>query len=68
MANLTAEMCSVWNVSMKTYLVMISIMKLKDIGNCNIQNCFVHPNSFTVSTEILNIHLWSDDSLNETEN
>ena len=23
------------------------------MGNCNVQNCFIHPNSLTVSTEIL---------------
>ena len=33
-----------------------------------IQNCFVYPNGLTVSTEIWNLHLWSDDSSNETEN
>ena len=59
---------------MKTCLVMVTIIKLtqQDIGNCNIQNYFVHPNGLTdgltVSTEILNLHLRSDDSSNETEN
>ena len=32
----------------------------------NIQNWFGHQNGITVSTEILNVHLWSDDSSNET--
>ena len=36
--------------------------------NCNIQNRFVHPNTGTVWTEFWNLHLWSDDSSNETEN
>ena len=25
-----------------------------DVCNCNIQNCFVHPNGFTISTKIFN--------------
>ena len=50
---------------------MVTKVKLKQkdiIGNCNIQNCFVRPNGLTLSTETLNLHLWSDDSSNETEN
>ena len=48
MANFTAaaEKCSVWEILMKTCLVMVTMVttiKLtqKDIGNCNKQNCFV---------------------------
>ena len=37
-------------------------------GNCNVQICFVHQNGLTVSTKILNLHLWCDGSSNETEN
>ena len=37
-------------------------------GNCKSQNCFVHPHDLIVSTQILNLQLWSDDSSNETEN
>ena len=50
---------------------MVIIIKLtQDIGDCNepIQNCFVHPNGWTVTSEILNLHLVSDDSSNEIEN
>ena len=32
------------------------------------QNCFVHPNGLTISTEIINLHLWNDNSSNETGN
>ena len=50
--------------------VMVTIIKFTwpDIANCNIQNCFVHPNGLTVSTEISNLNLWSDNSSNEIEN
>ena len=37
-------------------------------GNYTTQNCFVHPNSLTSSTEVLNLQFWSDDSSNEREN
>ena len=37
-------------------------------GNCNIQNCLPHPNGSTILTEILNLHLWCDDPLNEIQN
>ena len=48
----------------------VTIIKIAQlgIGNCNLQNCFLHPNGLTVLTEILNLYLWSDDSSNETEN
>ena len=50
--------------------VMVTIIKLTQygMGTCNIQNCFVHPKDFTVSTEILNLRNWSDDTSNEIEN
>ena len=35
--------------------------------NCILQKCFLHQNGLTDSTKILNLHLWSDGSLNETE-
>ena len=68
--NFTAETCSVWKILMKICLVMVTIIKLtqQDISNCNIQNCFILSISLNVSTEIWNSHIWSDDSLNETEN
>ena len=31
------------------------------------QNCFVHPNGLTVSTTILNLQLWNDDTSKEAE-
>ena len=48
---------------------MITIIKLtqEDIGKCNIQSCFVHPNALTASTEILK-HFWNNDSSYELEN
>ena len=50
-------------------LVMVTIVKLthRDVGNYNIQNCFLWPNDLTISTEILNLYLWSDVSSYETE-
>ena len=41
----------------KMCLVMETTIKLTQIGNCNIQSCLVHPNGWTVSTEVLNLHL-----------
>ena len=32
------------------------------------QTYFVHPKDLTVLTEMLDLHLWSDDDSNETEN
>ena len=48
---------------------MVTIIKLTQVKiyNCNIQNFFQHPNGLTVLTEIYDLHLWSDDSSNETE-
>ena len=37
-------------------------------GNFGMQNGFINPNGLTISTEIGNLHLWCDDSSNETEN
>ena len=48
-------------------LKSVPLGRYKDKGNCNIQNCFVHQNGLTVSTKILNWHLWSDDSSNGTD-
>ena len=55
---------------MKMCLVMVTIIiSLHTYRQLqHIQNCFVHLNGMTVSTEILNLHLWSDDFSNETEN
>ena len=49
----TPENCSVWKIINKTCLVMVTITELtqQDIGNCNIQNCFEHPNGLDVSNE-----------------
>ena len=46
----------------KVYVVMIIV------GNWNIQNGLPHPNSLTISTEILHIHLSCDDPSNEIQN
>ena len=40
----------------------------QDIGNCNMQSFFLHPDGLNNLTEILNLHLWFDDPSNETEN
>ena len=69
MPNLTTEMCCLEDIN----------ENLSGYGNHNqaytvryrqlqTQNCYVHINGLTVSTEILNLHLWSDDSSYETEN
>ena len=42
---------------MRTYLVMVTIVKLTLYRN----KTYSYSNSLTVSTEILNSHLWSDD-------
>ena len=65
MANFTAEKHTVWKIQIN--LCLVKLVQLS-IGNSIIQNCFVHPNGLTVSTEILNLHQRSDDSSNETEN
>ena len=36
-----------------------------NMGNCNTQNCLVHPNGVAVLTVILDLHFWSDDSSNK---
>ena len=70
MANFTAEKCCVLediSENLPGYGNHKNALHSKIIGNCNIQNCFVNVNGLTVSTKIWNLHLWSDDSLNETE-
>ena len=42
--------------------------KAYNIGNCNIQSCFLNPNGLTDLPEILNFHLWCDDPSNEIQN
>ena len=70
MSNFKAEICSVWKILMKTCLVMVTVIKRVHLytGNCKLQNCFGHPKRLTVSTQILNLLLLSDDSSNETKN
>ena len=63
------ENCSVWiKILMKMCLVMVIIIKLTQqdyIGNSNVQNCIAYPNCITIkSTNILNQHLWTDESSN----
>ena len=52
--NFTAENYSVWKISMKTCLVMVSMFKhvQVEIDNRNKHNCFVYANGLTVPTEI----------------
>ena len=69
MVNFTAEKCAVLNVLMKMGMVMVTINQAYTVRyrQCNIQNYFVHKNCSTISTEILNLHLWNDDSLKVTK-
>ena len=69
MVNFTAEKCAVLNVLMKMSMVMVTINQAYTVRyrQCNIQNYFVHKNCSTISTEILNLHLWNDDSLKVTK-
>ena len=39
-----------------------------NMGNCNIQHFFLHPNGLTDLTEILDLYFWCYDPSNETEN
>ena len=70
MANFTAEKNSVWKMLMKMCQVMVNIIKLYTVRYRQLQctKIALYINSLTVSTEILNSHLWSDDCSNEAEN
>ena len=54
------EYYSGWKILVRTCLVMVTIIKLTqyEIGNRNIQNCFVHSNGLTFPPEIWNFIFW----------
>ena len=73
-SNYTVENCFLWKILIKTWLVMVTILKLtqEDKGNFNIQNCFVHPNGLTVTFDRFNQNFkftfLETDFSNETKN
>ena len=62
--------CQILQLKNVPCLVIVTIIKLtqSDIGNRYTQNSYKHPNGLTVSADIFNLHFWSDDSSNKTEN
>ena len=54
----------------KTFFFLIKLLEVwyhKKAQIFLIHNCFIHSNGLTISIENLNVHIWSDDSSNETE-
>ena len=47
-------------------MVTIKLIQLS-IGDCNLPNCFVHPNGLTDLTTFLNLEPWSTDSQHTNE-
>ncbi len=54
LVNFTAEKRTVWKILMKMWLVMVTIIKLKQkgISNCKIRNLLFCPNGVTDLNEI----------------